>query len=141
MDVYAMKTRATYSCSAADSIEANWFLNGSDYRDLNLTNITAFFFDRTNVGIFIFKYLTGVYNNTHIQCEAIFSTKSPVRSGNNKTLIIQGKVSHFLYYVLNRAWGLAVKLLWVSTVVLTHTLIIMITWKKKVQSSRVSVVL
>ena len=95
VNVYALKTRATYSCSAEHAIEALWFLNGTDSRELNLTNTTDFFFSTTNVGIFIFQYLTGVYNNTHIQCEALFPSGPPERSGNNKTLVIQGNFFYF----------------------------------------------
>ena len=99
VNVYALKTRATYSCSADKAIGALWFLNGTESRELNLTNTTDFFFNTTNVGIFIFQYLTGVYNNTHIQCEALFPSEPPERSGNNKTLQIQGELtSNYIKY-------------------------------------------
>ena len=92
-DVYALKTRATYSCSTLYSTAANWYLNGTISTDLQLVNTTEFFFNNTNVGIFVFKYLTGVYNNTRIECEALFPSSSPRRSTYYKTLVIQGKHS------------------------------------------------
>jgi len=87
---YAVKTRATYSCSALNSIGANWYLNGTISTQLHLTNVTELFFNNTNVGIFVFKYLTGAYNNTHVSCEAIFPGGEIVPSAHNMTLIMQG---------------------------------------------------
>ena len=89
-DVYALKTRATYSCSNLNSIGANWYLNGTLSTNLQLVNTTQFFFNKTRVDIFIFKHLTGVYNNTRIECEALFPSSPPRRIRDYKILVIQG---------------------------------------------------
>ena len=95
-DVYVLKHRATYSCSTLYSIGAKWYLNGTISTELPLVNTTEFFFNNTNVGIFVFKYLTGAYNNTRISCEAIFPGGGTKESGYYKTLILQGNKCEIL---------------------------------------------
>ncbi|MRI35283.1 hypothetical protein EOPP23_20135 [Endozoicomonas sp. OPT23] len=103
---YLEGTRATYSCSAADSVGSRWYFNGTrihqatfngsstDVACINgsTTNSITFFFNRTNVGIDVVKVLPVSINNTLISCEAEFppdqtsDTTYYIPSGNNKTL-------------------------------------------------------
>ncbi len=84
---------STYTCgsSSATITSVQWLINGTQFEDLNLTNVGTDFNEFSRLGILLFSNLSVEYNNTNIQCRAVLNNGETLYS-NNLTLLIQGEI-------------------------------------------------
>lgn len=87
---------ATFTCSSFDNIGitgVQWFLNGTQLDELNVMNISTYFFDDFYVAFLIFEDVTLQYNSTTVQCE-LRSTSGTTSLTPIRTLLVQGRETY-----------------------------------------------
>lgn len=85
--------KATFLCTSSGQMTVSvlWFINGTQFQDLNLMNVAENFTSiGSGIGVLTFTNLPAEYSMTRIQCQATLSSEEIANSTNTAILLISG---------------------------------------------------